>query len=104
MGDVRAASRPTRVLFATSALVAIVGVGVGVVGLVLRESARAHWREVSTHVAEPGYDADESDRRYLEVERWGELGRRGWTGAGLGALGLVASVLLLRRDQRRDLR
>lgn len=66
-------------------------------GHVQREEARARWAEVSSHVGEPGYDAAESDRRYLEVEAWSDWIQVGWRATGTGLVGLVIVGIVRRR-------
>lgn len=68
------------------------------VGYHQREAARERWSEVSTHVGEPGYDAAESDRRYLEVEEWNEWVDVGLRATGAGVVGLALVMFARRRN------
>ena len=63
-------------LAAASGIVALIAAGYGAFAYAEWRSARARWQEMSERVLGPGYDAGESDRRYLEVEtRWEALVR-----------------------------
>ncbi len=77
-----------------------VGLGFGAAAHVLRERARERWAEVATHVGEPDYDPDESDRRYLDVEAWNDWITLAWRVAASGAAGLALAVALRRRHSR----
>jgi hypothetical protein len=77
-------------------VVALIAAGWGLFAYTAWRDARARWQEMSERVLGPGYDAGESDRRYLAVEaRRDELVRALETmaAASAGALG----VLLWRR-------
>lgn len=98
--EVPSAGRFARGLGLVSALLLVLGLGSAGVSVLAREDARAHWREVAARVGEDGYDAQESDRRYLEVEAWDEHVRRGGIAGGLASVGLVLSLALSRRAPR----
>lgn len=66
-------------------------------GYVQREEARDRWAQISSHVGEPGYDAGESDQRYLEVEAWDDWMQVGWRATGTGIVGLVIVTVVRRR-------
>lgn len=74
-----------------SLLVATVALGRAAVGYVDHRQARARWSEMSARLGEEGYDAAESDRRYLLVEAHAESLRSSLEVAAGGlALALVA--------------
>jgi hypothetical protein len=83
------------------ALVALIAGCFGTFAYVRWRAARARWLQMSERVLGPGYDAGESDRRYLEVEaRRDELVRA--LEAMAAASAAAAGVLLWRyRDGAR---
>jgi hypothetical protein len=64
---------------------------------VFRERARERRSEVARHVGEPGYDPDESDLRYLDVEAWNDWITLAGRLAALGGAGLALALALRRR-------
>jgi cytidylate kinase len=78
------------------------GTGLGFVaaGHVFRQQARERWAEVARHVGEPGYDPDESDLRYLDVEAWNDWITLAWRVAATGGAGLLAAIALRRRHSK----
>jgi hypothetical protein len=82
-------------------VLALVAAGYAAFSYVEYRAARARWQELSARVLGEGYDAGESDRRYLRVEaRAGELERaREALAAASG--GAVVTLLARRRRLRR---
>lgn len=85
-------------LVVVAGLACAAGLGSGAAGYVLRERARERWGEVARHVGEPGYDPDQSDLRYLEVEAWNDWITLALRVAALGAAGLGLALLVRRRQ------
>jgi len=73
------------------------GVGFAAGGHLFRERARERWAEVAQRVGEPGYDPDESDLRYLDVEAWNDWITLAWRLAATGGAGLGVALWLRAR-------
>ena len=63
--------------------------------------ARVHWQQARSLQGEPSYDAEESDRRYAEVDAWRQLRILSFRAAGFVGVALATISLI---DRRRRLR
>lgn len=81
-------------------VVALAAAGYAAYAFVEHRAARARWQELSVRVLGEGYDAGESDRRYLAVEaRAAEL-ERAIEALVAASAGAVVTLLVRRRRRR----